>query len=653
MPDLNQICRATITMRLPGIFLLFISVYAQSQDLSTREIAFAEKQAHARLAGRANISQASTNADVKKYRCEWNVNPALRYISGNVTVYFSALSNMDNLVLDLNSQLTVDSITSHHQLLFSVHQNNALDVQLATSLIAGESDSLTIWYQGIPGNSGFGSFIQTTHSGVPVVWTLSEPYGASDWWPCKNSLTDKADALEVILHVPDGNRGVSNGKLVSENSDGVVRTSYWRSGYPIASYLVCLAVTNYHEFNRSVQLGNQLLPMQTFCYPENASTFENNTQSTLDAIQLFHQYFGDYPFINEKYGHTQFSWGGGMEHQTNSFIVNTGETLTAHELGHQWFGDRITTASWESIWLNEGFATYLARFYYENKYPQFVKDARAVVISNITSQPGGSVRVDDTSNVNRIFDSRLSYNKGSYLLQMLRFVLGDSAFFNGIRSYQSDPLLAYGFARTIDLQRNLEQVSGKSLNLFFNEWYNGEGYPSFHLEWANNGSTGVKFRLQQQTSHSSVPFYHIPVPLTFKKGALTKTIHVEAVINDEVFEKEIGFMPDTVLVDENLDLISAGNTVTRTVFPVNGQPSVLVYPNPLVELTSAVYLSDFPGESIRLRLFASNGQLVWDKQISLINGAEKVLLPTGILSHGIYYLTINSREKAITKEIIR
>ncbi|MEI2747579.1 MAG: M1 family aminopeptidase [Ferruginibacter sp.] len=161
--------------------------------------------------------------------------------------------------------------------------------------------------------------------------------------------------------------------------------THWKHRYPIATYLVCFAVTNYAVFNNSVQLGNVNLPMVTYCYPESQTAFEAGTQNTLDAMQLFSQYFGEYPFIKEKYGHVQFGWGGGMEHQTSTFIVSTNESLVAHELGHQWFGDKITCASWEDIWLNEGFATYLARFYMENKYPATVVANRLIVLNNITA----------------------------------------------------------------------------------------------------------------------------------------------------------------------------------------------------------------------------------------------------------------------------
>ena len=237
--------------------------------------------------------------------------------------------------------------------------------------------------------------------------------------------------------------------LVNETDNGITRTAFYKHRYPIASYLVAFAVTNFKVLNHSVQLGSVNLPMITYCYPESENSFQQNTPKVLQQLSLFHQYFGAYPFINEKYGHTQFSWGGGMEHQTNSFIVSPDENLMAHELAHQWFGDKITCGSWQDIWLNEGFATYLSYFYFEKSDPANHINRLKSLNNSITNSPGGSVWVDDTTNVGRIFNSRLSYNKGAYLLHMLRWVLGDTLFFRGIRQYVNDPKLAYGFARTM------------------------------------------------------------------------------------------------------------------------------------------------------------------------------------------------------------
>ena len=359
------------------------------------DIAFMEQAAHQRIIAGNNIpgsiTSASNNYDVKYYRCEWEVNPAVRYIAGKVTVYFVITTAANNIQIDLANTLTVDSVKQRNTLLTKQHSNNTLSFDFPAVINAGVLDSVSVYYKGVPPNNGFGSFEITTHAGTPVMWTLSEPYGSRDWWPCKNGLDDKADSVDIFITTPSQYRAASNGILQSETitAGGTKKTAYWKHRYAIVSYLVCFAVTNYTVFNNSVLLGSTNLPMQTYCYPESQAAFQAGTQNTLDALQFFSNQFGDYPFIKEKYGHVQFSWGGGMEHQTASFMVNVNESLVAHELGHQWFGDKITCASWEDIWLNEGFATYLAAIYLENKYPANTLNSRKNVINNITSQSGG------------------------------------------------------------------------------------------------------------------------------------------------------------------------------------------------------------------------------------------------------------------------
>jgi hypothetical protein len=397
------------------------------------------------------------------------------------------------------------------------------------------------------------------------MWSLSEPYGSRDWWPCKNGLDDKADSIDVLVTNPIAYKAASNGLLQSETltAGGTKITAHWKHRYAIASYLICFAVTNYTVFNNTVQLSTGILPMQTYCYPESLSSFQNGTINTLNAMQLFDTTFGPYPFMNEKYGHVQFGWGGGMEHQTATFVVNIGESLCAHELGHQWFGDKITCGSWKDIWLNEGFATHLASIYMEKKYPANILSTRKSEISTITSQPGGSVEVDDTTNVNRIFDSRLSYTKGSHLLYMLRWKLGETVFFNALRNYQTDPAVVYGFARTADLKRNLEQTSGQNLTNFFNQWYSGQGYPTYNVQWSNTGSGDVWIKMNQVTSHVSVPFFELPVALKFKNATQQATVVVDNLFNGEIFIKSIGFVADSIFIDPDAWLITRNNTSVK------------------------------------------------------------------------------------------
>ncbi|HMI78444.1 MAG TPA: M1 family metallopeptidase, partial [Ferruginibacter sp.] len=576
-------------MRILLIFFILGGLQLSAQPPAPQckqvnEIAQAEQAAYQRLiiGGNNIITSASNNYDVKYYRGEWEVDPAVRYITGKVTVYFTITAATNNIQIDLMNSLVVDSVKQRNTILTKLHINNTLSMDFAATINAGVLDSVSIFYKGVPPNNGFGSFETTTHAGTPVMWSLSEPYGSRDWWPCKNGLDDKADSIDVIITAPPQYKAASNGLLQSETliAGGTKKATYWKHRYPIASYLVCFAVTNFSVFNNSVLLGTTTLPMQTFCYPESLASFQGGTQNVLDALQLFHNNFGDYPFIKEKYGHVQFSWGGGMEHQTSTFIVSIDESLIAHELGHQWFGDKVTCASWEHIWLNEGFATFLAAFYMENKYPASIINSRKAVINNITSATGGSVWVEDTTNVGRIFSGRLSYNKGSYLLYMLRWKLGDAAFFNGLRNYQKDPKLAYGFAYTEDLQRNLEQASGQNLTEFFKDWFKGQGYPSYNVQWTQVGSSYVNIKMNQTTSHPSVDFFELPVALTFKNATQEKTIVVDNKTNGETFFRNIGFIADTVLIDREYWLVTKNNTTAKVPDAAPGQNIVQVFPNP-------------------------------------------------------------------------
>jgi aminopeptidase N len=628
-------------------FFVLIAI-AQSDCKQIDDIVFLERLSHQRLEQRGDLTQASGNFDVKYYRAEWEVDPAIRYIKGKLTCYFQMLLNGNSLSLDLMNGLTVDSIKQRNSSLSFTHTNNLLQLNFSNAINAGIVDSISVYYKGVPPNTGFGSFENTTHAGTPVVWTLSEPYGSRDWWPCKNGLDDKADSLDVFITCPVAYKAASNGILQSETiiNAGTKRLAWWKHRYPIASYLVCFAVTNYSVFNNSVQLGSTNLPMQTYCYPENLAAFQSGTPNTLAALKQFHDLFGDYPFINEKYGHVQFSWGGGMEHQTSTFVVNAGESLTAHELAHQWFGDKITCSSWEDIWLNEGFATHLASIYMETKYPANVINWRKSDINYITSQTGGSVWVNDTSSVGRIFDGRLSYTKGSYLLYMLRWILGDSVFFKGIRQYQKDPAVAYGFAKTTDLKRNLEQVSGKDLTYFFDDWFKGQGYPTYNVQWSQLGDAYVKIKMNQSSSHSSVPFFELPVALVFKNASQQKTIIVDNKINGEIFLKEIGFRADTVLIDPEYWLVTKNNVSQKITDNVSGQNIVQVFPNP-IKSRFFIYLRNFNASLLNGCIYNVSGQLVWKQTITLTNGSQFLPVNSSFWSAGIYQLVIRDQGKIL------
>lgn len=642
-------------MRLLLFFLLFrLTASGQMKDswAEHQSIAEFEARAHSRMMNRGVGTGASNNFNIHYYRCEWEVDPAIRYIKGKVTPGFIITESANKISLDLDNQLKVDSIIHRNKKIVFSQINNILKVEFNEVIDAGVKDSISIYYKGIPPNTGQGSFITDKHVGVPVMWTLSEPYGARDWWPCKNGLDDKTDSIDIYIIHPSTYRAASNGMLQSEiPAAGNKTITHWKHRYPIVTYCVCFAVTNYNVFNRSVKIDNVDLPMVTYCYPESQSAFEAGTQNCLDAISYFHKTLAAYPFIKEKYGHVQFGWGGGMEHQTSSFMVNTNETLTAHELAHQWYGNMVTCGSWEEIWLNEGFATYMARLYMEQKYPDNAVAERKAVVEHITSEANGSVKVSDTGNVNRLFDFRLTYNKGSFLLNMLRLKLGDNAFFVALRNYLENTALKYGFARNADLQKHLETASGQSLKNFFDQWYRGEGYPSYHIDWSSVGSGSVRFKVNQKTSHPSVSFFELPVELTFKNNTQQKKILIDPKVNNEIFIRNIGFVPDTVLVDEDYQIISKGNTSKKIAATNTGKPEVEVYPNPIQNPLN-VYLHDFAGNNATIRIYGSDGRLVYANNIVLIDGAEFLQIPLNHLAKGRYVIKIISGEVLITKQLI-
>ncbi len=576
------------------LFLLFsFSVFCNflfaqndpSEDFE--EIVCKEAEAHSRQFETALVANPLTaDYDLKYYRFEWYIDPALYFIEGSATPYFQTLMDeFTEIHFDFSTNLIVDRVVYHNQnISFTQSGDYLLTIHLPAPLSAGTLDSLTIAYAGAPPSNGFGSFEQSDHNGIPILWTLSEPYGSQDWWPCKNGLTDKIDSIDVIVTTPQEYRAASIGLLTEELASGTDKIYHWKHRYPITSYLVAICVTNFVEYTDTVLLGNGTeLPMHNYVYPESLVDAQEGTADLIQVLQYFDSLFVTYPFHEEKYGHAQWGWGGGEEHQTMSFVSNFGWSLLSHELAHQWFGDMVTCGSWEDIWLNEGFATYLEGLSRE----RFLGNANWLAwksgrVNTITSQPGGSVRVNDTTSVNRIFSGRLSYAKAAYLLHMLRWKLG-SDFFEGVRNY----LVAYGYdyAKTRDLQQHLEAVSGVDLTEFFEDWFVGEGYPSYTVTWDQNGKDFL-VRLGQNTSHPSVDFFEMPVPLKLSGDGVDTTIRLEHTQDDQLFIVPVSFDITSVEFDPEIWLISRDNVVQEgTLSSVSHDladgRNITLYPNPV------------------------------------------------------------------------
>lgn len=602
---------------------------------------------------RSVLSGASNNYDLKYHRCEWEIDPAVFYIKGAITSYFKpTVSGFNLMEFDLSDSLTVDSVKYHNLNLSFTHQPaDILEINLPSVIPVNTVDSITVYYGGTPPNTGFGAFIQSTHSGTPIIWTLSEPFGAKEWWPCKQSLNDKIDSVDVIVTTPQTNRVGSNGLLLSEVQAGSNKIYHWKTRYPIAAYLVAVAVTNYSSYSDFVHLQNgDSIEVLNYVYPENLSEAQASTPDIINIIKFYDSLTVVYPFADEKYGHAQFGWGGGMEHQTMTFLVNFGFALMAHECAHQWFGDHVTCASWQDIWLNEGFATYFEGLTQERFFPDNWMNWKADNIDNITSSPDGSVLCDDTTSVNRIFSGRLSYAKGAYLLHMLRWKLGDSLFFISMKNYLNDPLLSGGYAHTSDLISHLEATGGQNLTSFFNEWYTNQGYPSYHLYWGQTGNT-ITLKVDQTTSHSSVSFFEMPIPVKFVGQNNDTTVVFDHLFSGQVFSPTINFPVVSVQFDPELWILSADNTVTGISEYSSIDNQVVVYPNPAKDALNILSINNAnPVESIQITDVLGRSVL----QTGEYKGIQKIItVNTSQLTKGTYFIKIALKSGTNNKSFIK
>ena len=609
--------------------------------------AIAAREAHAHSIGSAKSSAPDRNYDIHYQRFDLHVDPAVRWIEGSITHHFTALEDLDQLIFDLSDTLTVSSILFQGEAIGFTQQSDSLIIPIA--LAANATDSITIAYSGVPPGTGFGSFVQTEHEGVPVIWTLSEPYGAKDWWPCKQDLQDKADSIDLFITTPEAYRAVSNGLLVEElgSEAGTIRF-HWRHRYPIAFYLIAFAVTNYEVYHTSIELpGDITIPMETWAYPENAEEMQINAADIQQQMPLFSELFGLYPFANEKYGHAQFGWGGGMEHQTMTFMGGWSYELAAHELAHQWFGDKVTCGSWEDIWLNEGFASYLSGLCYDFLGPQYWHIWKEAQINDIVSLPDGSVHCTDTTDISRLFSARLTYRKGAFILHMLRWIMGDDAFFQGCRDYFDDPDLAYSSARTSDLQEHLENSSGMDLDWFFADWYYGEGHPMYEVNWMQDDDGTVTVTIDQEPSHPSVDFFQLPVPIRFSDGVNDTIVVFDHTFSGEEFTFDLPFEATTATFDPDLWLISGQNVIVQ--MPESGSISdrPIVFPNPAQEVLNVAIGSEWNGT---IAIFDGSGRLVKEEAL---NAQGTLAIPIGALAAGSYVIELRTEEMVYRSQFVK
>lgn len=510
---------------------------------------------------RFNSKDTLENFDVIYQRLDVKLQPEKRFISGTSTIEFKALKPLNSITLDLAQELEVSKVLLNKKSIRFLRNKNKLIPILNKEVKAGALETIEVVYKGVPPTKSE-SFSLAKHNEKPVLWTLSEPFGAKDWFACKDVLHDKIDSLDVFITTPSIYTAVANGLEQSQkNIDGGMKITHFKHRYPIPAYLVAVAVSDYKIYTQQAGNGNKTFPIVNYLYPE---TFEKSVEQvsvTPKIMDLFENLFGTYPFYKEKYGHVQSEIGGGMEHTTVSLMGNFSRGLIAHELAHHWFGDKVTCATWNNIWLNEGFAEYLSGLTVEHldgKYA-FV-NWRNNKIESITSLPSGNLYLNDeqAKDASRIFDGRITYNKGSMVVHMLRYVLGDEIFFAAIKNYLNDSKLAYATAVTSDLQKHLESVSGKNLNSFFKQWVYGSGFPVYTAKAKPTKSNKINLSIQQTTSDAGISFFDMPLEvLIVGKNDEKQTVVIHPKEKNQNFEIDFPFSSvEKIVIDPNQNIIA-------------------------------------------------------------------------------------------------
>ncbi|RMD89143.1 MAG: T9SS C-terminal target domain-containing protein [Calditrichaeota bacterium] len=595
--------------------------------------------------------------DVTYYKLNLNID--LEQISGWVEILArSSMPQLDSLWLDLEANMQVDSVYGDAK--YFIHSKDRLIIPLKKSFQHGEIIHLTIAYHGQPQSAGFGSFNFDYHAGNPIIWTLSEPYFARTWWPCKDVPNDKADSVDVIVTVPEDLIAASNGTLISDVRHGNgTRTFHWHESYPITTYLVSLAITNYAIFSDWFRYSEQdSMEIRYYVYPENLSDAQSKLHRTVKMLNYFNQIFAPYPFLSEKYGIAQFPWPGGMEHQTITSQGGFGEVLTVHELAHQWWGDKITNANWHEIWLNEGFASYAEALYFEHIRGQ---EFYHTYMSWMDWDFPYPIYVDDTTSVSRIFHGTV-YDKGAWFLHMLRHVVGDSTFFKILLAYSQDSRFAYANATTAGFQDVCENVSGMDLDWFFQPWIYEVGRPVYRASWWVDDSTGnIILNLKiEQMQYPQQALFPMPVDVTIQTltGDTTVTVFNDAAV--QVFKITLNELPTNIILDKDgwilkkIESITSVQTQTRESFTFKLFQN---HPNPF-NAETAITFSLAKKDFIVIKIYNLKGQRVRTlteqfysagKHRILWDGTDDKGLP---VASGVYVYQISNQHIALQRKLL-
>lgn len=602
----------------------------------------------------SQTTNTQDNFDVTFYELDVHVNDSNTLISGIATVGFQLLEDSDSITLNLGQNLTPDSIQLNGEETGFVHTMDLLKIEVS-NLDPEEHHYVKVHYEG-DGNHPheYGAIFNSRSRHGNFTYTLTEPFAAKYWFPCKEILADKADSVFVYITIPKGLKAGSNGLLKNVVEIDNEHVQYqWETFYPTAFYLISFALGDYIEYNSEIKLEGLEHPLPVINYVYKTESFLKNNKeqidATIDMLHLYSELFGKYPFHEEKYGHCIVPIGGGMEHQTMTTIGYFDFELVAHELAHQWFGNQVTCQYWNDIWINEGFASYgeyiaLEELDSEDRAQAWLRYAQD--LTKDYSEGSVYVPADEVGISARIFDYRLSYKKGAVIIHMIRQRIDNDALFYSILK-EFLVRFNFGTATGDDFRHLLEERTDLSFEDFFNEWYYGHGYPLIGVDWYQLGDTLFVVNKQSVTAPEKTPFFHLKFEYLINTSSDNHYVYHD--INEVSDTLEI-YLPEKVLdlhVDPNHNLLAEILDVRKIIDPNSIEQQVLLYPNPASEYVA--FYSKMLTSPVDLTFFDSYGSKVkFFNQISP-KGAQ---LPIGELNSGVYHVYLDAKNYSNVYKVI-
>ncbi len=582
-----------------------------------------------------NTTQAATEQpssdqrgfDALSYDLDISLNPVTRQISGQVEMGLIAVqNNLQFIQIDLVHNLDCLQILRNGNPQAFEHSGDSLFIQLDFPLSFALAETLSILYQGQPrphGSYNAGLMFRKHTAGTisdssddfACVANMSETWSAHSWWPCKDHPSDKA-LVSLKASVPDSLSLISNGTLLSAVSHQPGWMTYhWRERYPLPTYLVSVAASNYIGWTENclvnpVASPEQNIPLGFKVFPHDLADAAIDLAKTCQAMEFMVDLAGPYPFDGEKYDQVEIKWGGAMEHSTATslptyFFLGNGryETLMVHELAHQWFGNSLTPSSWSDIWLNEGFARYcealwLERTYGPEAYAEFMNHIGPILNENLFV--GDGLLADPAP----ILPNSLVYDKGAWLLHSLRLLLGDDDFFTLISDYATAPNLVHNSTTTAQFIEMAEQQAGRTLTNFFNPWLNTETVPKIYnttkIHPGGNAGT-VIISFQQLQEH----FFEMAIPLKVYCPNNTTTLVLNMTRRKQDYQLDFDCPVDSVVIDPSNLVFMEVNTAPASFLSVEGP-----WPNPVPQAGCNFRFSILGSADLSYNLFNVRGRKI-------------------------------------------